>query len=238
MAFLTANDMAEKIELLLNLKDAEFSYEDSELSAILNTAQEHFKKQFISKNTNNKREGFQETEFRGWGFGNLISEPTSLTASASQLGVLDNGKYWDLPNDFSIILTELPTSDKNDCKGNLIIPRVEVITHDEYIRFSWNYYKWPFLNTQTGDAVIWRMYGPSNKLQTITDGSFTIPSFKLIYLKLTPDIVVDRGTPVNAVDCVLHPDTHETLVEMAVKLIKTSNNEQSVPNKIGLEQIN
>jgi len=82
------------------------------------------------------------------------------------------------------------------------------------------------------------MYGPSNKLQTITDGSFTIPSFKLIYLKLTPDIVVDRGTPVNAVDCVLHPDTHETLVEMAVKLIKTSNNEQSVPNKIGLEQIN
>jgi hypothetical protein len=46
--FLTANQMADKIETLLNLKDAEFSYEDSELSTILNTAQEHLRKQFVS----------------------------------------------------------------------------------------------------------------------------------------------------------------------------------------------
>jgi hypothetical protein len=76
------------------------------------------------------------------------------------------------------------------------------------------------------------------ELQTITDGTFNITGYAIKYLKQVPSIVVDRDNTSNMVNCELHPDSHETLVEIAISLIKTSNNEQRVPNKIGLEQIN
>jgi hypothetical protein len=74
------------------------------------------------------------------------------------------GNIGILPTDYSILLTEIPTSDKIDCNSIGIKPRVKVISHDEYQKLIRNYYQKPFLNTQTGDAVIWRMFDNSSRI--------------------------------------------------------------------------
>lgn len=234
--FLTANEMADKIEFLLNLKDDEFSYEDSELSSILNTEQEHFKLQFFRGATNALKQGFEETEIRSWGFGNLIT-PATLTASAIQTDVFENGKYWDLPDDFSLLLTEIPTSDQLKCNSETqyIKPKVRVASHDEYTKLIESSYHKPFINNQEG--LVWRMYESGNRVQLVTDGTFNITGYFIKYLKQIPAIVVDRDSPANQVNCVLSADMHDTLVEMAIKRIKSSNNEQYIPNQPGIEQI-
>jgi hypothetical protein len=106
---MTANQLADKLEqVYLNLTNAEFSYEDLELSAILTTAQQTYFARFFSSNGINQT-GFEETEVRGWGFAPLISSAT-LAVSTDQIGVFTNGVYYDLPSDFQLMLTESPTS--------------------------------------------------------------------------------------------------------------------------------
>ena len=230
--------MADKIELLLNLKDAEFAYEDIELSSILNKAQVMYINQFIDNRLNYKQEGFEETELRGWGLAPLIS-PATLSESTSQTNIFPNGKYYDLPEDFWVMITETPTSDKSYCNSDVkILPRVSIVTHDEYTKSLRNHYKKPYINQY--DGLVWRMYDSNRKVQLITDGTYNITSYKIKYLKSIPDIIVNRLAPSNQVNCILESTTkevHETIVEIAVRLIRKSNSEPNIPD-LGIEQLN
>jgi len=235
---MTANEMADKTELLLNLKDAEFAYEDIELSSVLNKAQVMYVNQFIDNRLNYKQEGFEETEIRGWGLAPLI-QPSTLSQSGSQANIFPNGKYYDLPADFWVMITETPTSDKNYCNSNVkIIPRVSIVTHDEYNKLIRNHYRKPYINQY--DGLVWRMYDSNRRVQLITNGAFNITSYKIKYLKSIPDIVVNRSSPGSQVNCILESTTkevHEAIVEIAVRIIRKSNSEPNIPD-LGIEQLN
>jgi hypothetical protein len=236
---MTANQMADKVELLLNLKDAEYAYEDIELTSILNKAQVIYVNQFIEDRLNYKQEGFEETEIRGWGLAPLLA-PSTLTQSTSQADIFPNGKYYDLPADFWTMVTETPTSSKLLCGSttSYIIPMVAIVTHDEYQKSIRNHYKKPYINQN--DGLVWRMYDSGRRVQLITDGTFTITSYKIKYLKSIPDINVDRAVPANQVNCILESTTkevHEAIVEIAVRLIRKSNSEPNIPD-LGIEQLN
>jgi hypothetical protein len=234
---MTANEMADKIELLLNLKDAEFSYEDSELSVILTSSQILFVKEFFDRDSNFKKKGFEETEARAWGFAPLI-KPATLPVSSDQSAAFTNGIYYDLPSDCWFILTDTPTSNKTYCNSEEFIkPLVSVVAHDEYKPLLRNVYKQPYFNGD--DALVWRMYDTGRRVQLLTNGQFAITNYSIKYLQSIPNIVVDRDTPANQVNCVLESQTkevHESIVEIAVRLIRKSNGDQEVPT-LGIEQL-
>jgi hypothetical protein len=239
---MTANEMADKIELRVNKVDslAGFGYEDIELSSFLNTAQIYYLNEFIDRNNNRQQKGLEETEARSWGLAPLIT-PITLAQSGNQTGSFTNGIYYTLPTDFYAFLTETPISNKKDCKDVAFIePDVEVVSHDEYQRLIRNYYKKPYIGNTQG--VVWRMADSGQRVQLITDGTFTITSYKAKYLKSIPSIVVDRAVPANQVNCILGTNTtglnpvHETIVEIAINLIDRSVGEQRTPG-LGLEQI-
>jgi hypothetical protein len=236
---MTANEMADKLEqVYLNLTNAQFSYEDLELSSILSSAQQLYFSRYLEKSNINKY-SFEETELRGWGFGPLISDST-LTLSASQIGVLENGFYFDLPADFQAIILDLPTSNTVKCNSTeKIKPMVEVISHDEYQKAIRNYYKKPYMSGS--DGKFWRMYDSTKRVQLIVPQGVTIDNYRIKYLKSLPNIVVDRITPTNQVNCLLssEPKTiHETIVKLAMELIFTQTGQQVVPNQIGIDIFN
>lgn len=235
---MTANEMAGNIEVHLNLNHAGFSYEDPELSVFLTTAQNIYTKEFIDK-FNAKRESFEETEVRGWGFGPLI-QPATLVISTDQTGAFTNGTYYNLPIDLWQIISDTPTSNKHLCNENskpFIKPRVEVTSHDEYNRSIRNIYKKPYIDVN--DGKVWRMYDNSRRVQLLTDGTFTITEYKIKYLRNLPNIVVNRDTPLLQTNCILEAaskEVHETIVEIAIRLIDKSINLQRMPS--GIEQLN
>lgn len=238
---MTANEMADKIELRVNKVDslAGFGYEDIELQSFLNTAQIYYLQEFIDRQNNRQQKGFEETEARSWGLAPLIT-PVTLAQSGNQTGAFTNGIYYSLPTDFYAFLAETPTSNKKDCKDVAFIePAVEVVSHDEYKRLIENIYKRPYIGNTRG--VVWRMSDSSQRVQLITDGTFTITSYTAKYLKTIPSIVVDRAVPANQVNCILGSNTvglnpvHETIVEIAIGLIDKSVGEQRIQSN-GLEQ--
>lgn len=241
---MTANQMADRLELLLNKVDSYsgFSYEDSELSGFLNVAQITYLQSFADRVNNRKNTGFEEEEARGWGLAPLIKSST-LAESSDQTGAFTNGVYYSLPTDFQAFLTEIPTSDQQACNSEtLIIPDVVVISHDEYKRLIKNYYKKPYIGNTEG--IVWRMYDNGKRVQLITDGSFEITEYFVKYLKSVPEIVVDRVTTGNQVNCVLGDNNstglnpvHETIVEIAKKLIDESTGEKRTSGIPGQEQL-
>jgi hypothetical protein len=239
---MTANEMADKLELRLNKVDsfAAQGYEDPELSSMLNTAQVYYLQTFIDRLNNRQAKGFEETEARSWGLAPIISNVV-LNQSLNQTGSFTNGTYYDLPSNFYAFLTEIPTSDKKNCKTEEFIePDVVVVSHDEYKRLIANYYKKPYIGNTKG--VVWRMADSNFRVQLITDGNYSITNYFAKYFRPIPNIVVDRTTPANQVDCILGSQgpglnpIHETIVEMAVGLIDRSNNDQRVPS-INLEHL-
>lgn len=235
---MTANEMANNIELLLNIKDQEYAYEDIELSSILNKAQVLYVGEFSNFMFNANGKGFEETEARGWGLAPLI-KPATLSVSANQTGAFPNGIYYDLPVDFDKMLTEYPKSNKTKCNSSdVIYPEVTVVTHDEYNRYKDNYYRKPYIDGNGGK--VWRMYDNGRRLQLVTNGSFAIVEYKVKYLQSIPNIVVDRAVPSQQVNCVLESaskEVHEAIVEIAVRIIRKSNSEQSLQD-LGAEQVN
>jgi hypothetical protein len=209
-----------------------------ELSAILTTAQQTYFARFFNSNGINQT-SFEETEIRGWGFAPLISSAT-LIVSGNQAGVFTNGIYYDLPSDFQLMLTESPTSNKLVCGSTtqFIKPQVEVISHDEYQKAIRNYYKKPYIGLN--DGKIWRMYDSNSRVQLITPQGLGITAYSVKYLKQIPDIIVDRVTPTNQVNPSLssEPKTiHETIVQIAMEIIATSNGKQVIPNQPGIENL-
>ena len=240
---MTANQMADELELKLDRSDSFGSpgYEDFELSSVLTEAQHLYIKKFYDELNNRKLKGFQETEARNQGLGALIKDAPSLTPSASQLGVLRYGKFFDLPLDHMYTTFEECTIDKNECyTTNPIVAYIVTVGDNEIQRLDTSKYKKPFYKSH-GESRVWRKEysravtgllpsttATAKRHELITDGTFNVTTYHMRYIKNPEGIVVDRDTPTNARNCELDTSTHVVIVDLALDLMLTRVKEQKV----------
>lgn len=247
---MTANEMVDKVLLGAGRVRSRKApgYSDARMSDLLNTAQLEFIKQTLSPKVNEKREGFEETEARAQGLGELIRSSTG-TVSTDQTGVLPNGKFYDLPADFMYTILEYTLLDQLHCvsKASIQAP-VYPATHNEYNLNKDNPYKKPFVSNTEG--LVWRVtfsratdfnadvtLATSKRHELVGDGTLTIKEYHIRYLRFPPAIVVDLDTAANQRNCVLDEGTHEAIVGLAVKRLKSNTDRQHVVNSPGIEKI-
>jgi len=235
---MTANQQADELELKLDRSDSFGSpgYEDFELSSVLTEAQQLFVKKYFDELNNKKSKGFQETEIRRQGLGALIKN-ASNSSSSSQVGVLDNGVFYDLPADFMYTIYEECTINKKECStDNYIKAYVTPISYNEIQRFVNNKYKKPFYKSY-GTARVWRVEfsrvttgitttASAKRHEIITDGTFNVTDYRIRYVKNPLNIVVDRTTPTNQRNCELDESTHTVIIDIAYDLMLQRVKEQ------------
>jgi hypothetical protein len=194
-------------------------YEDTEISVLLSKAEERFFLQNYAGH-NKLQEGFEETEKRRKDLNELVlnAELTSTSVSSSQTGTLPNGVFYDLPTNFLYSIKEEVTVSSDDACVNGTRIKVKPITHDEYTVNIENPFKQPY------DELAWRIdYSRENSTsakrhELITDGSYSVTTYHLRYLKRLPGITVDRTTTTNQVDSALDESTHRRIIDIAVEL--------------------
>lgn len=249
---MNANQQAAELELLLDRSDSFGSpgYEDFELSSVLTAAQEQYVKSFISSLNNRKGQGFQETEVRNQGLSALIKKGTLLTVSASQVGVLSNGKFFDLPIDFMYCIYEEAILDQLVCNTeDPIVAEVRLIGYNEVSRLLENKYKKPYFKSY-GKAMVWRTEfsrittgilqanpATAKRHELITDGTFNVNGYTIAYLKNPLPIVVDRTTAANVRNCELDESTHWVIINIAKDLMMERVQEQKVQNIESLKDL-
>lgn len=243
--------MANRLEILVDRTSSSSSpgYEKEELSALLTKAMHQFIKQTISPLTNAKRQGLEESEIRNQGLSNLVKNGVAIPSSSTTSENLPNGQFVDLPSDFMFTLSELAVANQTvPCSSEEFITcNVDVISHNDYSKLVKSPYRKPFL--RNGEGLVWRMQigrttdgsdilGPGytapdqtvKRHELITDGTFAITSYKFRYLKFPPEIVVDFDVPANQKNCILDEATHESIVEIAAAILRTSTDRQTIPN--------
>jgi hypothetical protein len=243
---MTANQMADELELKLDRSSSYGSpgYEDFELSSVLTEAQHLYVKKFFDEMNNRKGKGFQEIEIRNQGLAALITDAPSLAVSASQVGTLTNGKFFDLPTNHMYTVFEECEIDKVQCntENTPIVAYIVQIAHNEIQRFDWSKYKKPFYKSY-GDARVWRSEyarlttginpaspATAKRHELITDGTFNVTRYHMRYLKNPETIVVDRDTPANQRNCELDTSTHTVIIDIAMSLMSDRVREQRMQN--------
>lgn len=249
---MTANRMADELDQLLDRSDSFGSpgYEDFEYSSVFTEAQEEYIKKFISSYNNRKQEGFQETEIRNQGLSALIKTAILVSESSSQAGVIANGKFFNLPLDFMYTVYEEVILDQLVCgTEDPIVADVRVIRYNEVSRLARNKYKKPYYKTY-GEAMVWRTEysrevsgrlpnaaATNKRHELLTDGTFEIDGYSIVYLKNPLEIVVDRDTPANQRNCELDESTHWVIIEIAADLMMNRVKEQKVQNIESLKDL-
>jgi hypothetical protein len=228
---------AEMKDLFLVLYDkvtnlAAPGYTDGEINQFLNKAQLQFIKQRYNHKGNKYRDGFEETEKRRKDLSELTRNADLSTASisTSQTGVSANGVFYDLPTDFLYTLREEVTLSSSDpCIDSTRIS-VKPVTHDEYTANIGNPFKKP------GKTTVWRLdfsrttiAGPKRH-ELVTDGSYTINTYHLRYLKKPINIDI-----ITSVDCELDDSVHEEIVDAAVRIATGITDPQSYQVKLAEE---
>ena len=235
-----SNEMADNLELLLDRSFTNGSpgYEDFELSQFLTDGQNYFVKQQLSRFNNRKGQSFEETEARSQSISELI-KPFQCPQSSDQTGVLKNGVFFDLPEDFMYTIYEECEVNVNGCDGEPRVIDVKDVSHQEYRRLVRNKYKRPKLNGL--EPLVWRMQfsrhvdnssgTPSNRRhQIITGDNFYPTGYRINYLMNPVDIVVDRSTPANQVSCLLNKSSQLMIIDIARDLAMGTLKEQKVNN--------
>lgn len=240
---MTANEMAEELELKLDRNDSFSSpgYEDFDLSSVLTEAQHLYIKKFTDELNNRKRTGFEETEARNQGLSALINTAT-LPLSSDQTGVLVNGSFFDLPLIHMWTIYETCEIDKLVCGSttDYIVGQIVPMGHNEITRLRKNKYKKPYFKSY-GEAKVWRLAysrevsgvlpsatATNKRHELITDGTFNVSIYTMRYLKNPEDIVVDRDTTANQRNCELDISTHPVIIDLAVDLTLQRIKEQKI----------
>ena len=245
---MNANQMADELELRLDRSDSYGSpgYEDFDLTSVLTEAQWLYIKKFASELNNRKNQGFEETEVRNQGLSALIKAGLALTISADQTGVLDNGVFYDLPDDFMYTIYEEAYIDKDNCteedEGVPIKAWIDVVSHDEVWQYLYNKYKKPYYKSY-GWSRVWRLVyeiedsrvdpaipATPKRHQLVTDGTFSVTNYRINYLKNPPQIVVDRSGGGTEKNCTLDESTHTVIVDIAKDLMLQRVREQKIQN--------
>tara|TARA_R110002050_G_scaffold116946_1_gene233598 strand:- start:23235 stop:23939 length:705 start_codon:yes stop_codon:yes gene_type:complete len=190
------------------------NFEPEEIDLWLNRSQDRFVKQRYTHDP--KSETFEETQKRTDDLRTIVTEIT-LPPSATQIPIKPNGILFDLPNGiiggptiYWFAINEECEIRYMDCNGSWVDERVGVyaLQHNDYNKVIDD----PF-NKPSQGVVLRLMHGTWAEL--LTDGSFTINSYFLRYLRepVRLDII---NFP--AVDCELADHTHEEIVVGAVTL--------------------
>jgi hypothetical protein len=250
-----ANTMADKLEEKLDRVTSFGSpgYEDFELGSVLTEAMHLYIKKFFDRKNNRKSESFEETEVRNQGLSALIKRGAGLPASTSQVGRLENGTFYDLPEDFMYTIYERVETNVIQCgtpgKTEYVMADVRNVSHGEIERYRNNKYKKPYAK-EYGDGLVWRLgferendgYSDlsaqtAKRHQLLTDGSFQITDYSINYVRYPEEIIVDRDTPANQRNCILDESTHNVIIDMATDLMMNRVKEQKVPNIEGFEDL-
>lgn len=212
-------------------------YLDSEISLFLTKAQERLVLYYYRPNANKYNDGFEETEQRRKELSNLLESNTNVTVSASQVGILPNGKFFDCPADLLYSTSEEVTiASSNSCINGKRID-VKPITHDEYTANKRNPFKRPFANSNRG--LVWRVDYNTQRHELITDGTFTISNYHLRYIKKPQPIIIDASV-INGVagplNCTLNDILHERIIDEAVKIATGVTEPQNYQIKVAEKQ--
>lgn len=191
-------------------------YTPEELSRFLSKAQERVFFDSYHPLSNKFREGFEQTEARRKDLQELVIPNFALTATASQTGVLPNGKFYDLPtNCLFVVAEQVITSSSDLCKNNKRI-RVKPITNDYYGINVNNPFKKPNINN-----YVWRLDYQTRRHEIITDGTFDIANYYISYIKILNPIIIDSSI-IDGVtgpqNCQLNAIMHRRIVDEAVKI--------------------
>lgn len=212
-------------------------YTDREVSVFLTKAQDIF-----IKNGYNPFNSLEQTDRRRREFVELKRNYNSSTPSTSQVGVNPNGTFYDLPADFMLPLKEECTiASSNPCIQNTRIS-INVITEDEYTIQLKNPFKRPAAQGLDTDFA-WRLDFSQNgnkRVELITDGTFTISTYHLRYLKEPQDIVpvTGDGTTTTQLDCELDNLSHREIIDIAVRIAAGVTTPQDYQIKVNEERVN
>ncbi len=232
-----ANAMAYEFNVLLDriVTGGNPGYTDKETGVILTKAQQIYLQEIFDPYNS-----FEETEKRRKDFG-LIKYNFTGSVSATQTGVHSNGYLFDLPTDCLYVVQEEVVIDSEDeCYDGDTI-KVKPVTEDEYNLNKNNPYKKPHPK-----HLAWRMdFNNPGSLQTprheiITDGTFTITTYKGRYLKYPQDIVpyTPDGSTTALQNCELPNITHRAIIERAVRIATASTNPPEYQVKLNEQKTN
>lgn len=225
MRRLTATEMKDNF-LKLYDKVTNFAapgYEADEISLFLTKAQDQLVKRYYNHKGNKYQEGFEETEKRRKDLAELIRHediPCGSLVPGQEPGTSTNGIFVDLPADLLYTLREeVKVTATDPCYLPHDIIPVKAITHDEYTANIYNPWKRP------SKDKVWRVDFSSTtanvrRHELITDGSYTIETYRLRYLKQPTDIVVGDPFDPTIVDqnCELNASVHDEIVDIAVRI--------------------
>jgi hypothetical protein len=224
---------------------------DPEASIILTKAQWYYVLQRINPKSNRNMEGFEETEIRIQELSSLVKDsqdaipPISLLAT--QTGTLPGETLWAIPVDCMLPIYEGCTTNTKQCGTTSTYNRIMTIpiSHDEYnLNFS-NPYKKPWSDGTEG--ILWRLEhgtqnigGTNRKIHGIiysTDPSLTVTNYYMRYIKYPQDIQINLSSPLLQVDCKLDPISHQSICDIAVKLLSAAVREQIPTNQLSAENL-
>jgi len=195
-------------------------YTDEEKSSFLTQAQERLVKRKYTARGNKYFRGFEGSEKRRKDLSELMrtANLNNANLSASQADVHRNGFFYDLPTDLLYTVSEVVTTNIEDCdlstSTQTVYTQIEVepVTHDEYNININNPHKRPY------NKLVWRMDYNTNIHELITDGLYTVENYFIRYIKRPINIVVDTVTPINQVDSELDDSVHREIVDEAITI--------------------
>ena len=251
---MTANEMWDNV---LVTYDALYSqsapgFVDPEASIILTKAQWYYVLQRINPKSNRNMEGFEETEIRIQELSSLVKDSQNANPPISKLttqtGTLPGETLWAIPVDCMLPIYEGCTTSTKQCGSNpAVYNRIMTIpiSHDEYnLNFS-NPYKKPW--TDGTEGIIWRLEhgtqdvnGTPRKIHGIiysTNSNETVTNYYMRYIKYPQDIQINLSNPNSQVNCELDPISHQSICDIAVKLLSAAVREQIPANQLSAENL-
>ena len=253
---MTANEMWDNV---LVTYDALYSqsapgFVDPEASIILTKAQWYYVLQRINPKSNRNMEGFEETEIRIQELSSLVKDSANATPPISKLpdnqqtGTLPGETLWAIPVDCMLPIYEGCTTNTKQCGSNpAVYNRIMTIpiSHDEYnLNFS-NPYKKPW--TDGTEGILWRLEHGTKTVNTVerkihgiiysTDPSYFVTNYYMRYIKYPEDIQINLSNPSSQVDCKLDPISHQSICDIAVKLLSAAVREQIPANQLSAENL-
>jgi hypothetical protein len=232
-----ANEMAYEFDVLFD-KIASFEspgYTNREKSVFLSKAQEIFVDKYYTN---------EYTERRRRDFSTITRHVDITTTNSSSPVTKPNATLFQLPSDMMYVESEevtiSHTTDCFDAKRIIVLP----IREDEYALKIHDPFKRPSVTGSAFDCA-WRLDwsdgGTTDYASLVTDGTFTLSTYHLTYIKTPEEIVPvtagDTSTTTQS-DCELNTTSHREIVEIAVRIAAGVTTPQEYQIKLNEENIN
>lgn len=166
-----ANEMAKEfMDLLQKISSGNApSLEDFEISFALSTAEEEFIKTRYNYKSNNKKEGFENSEKRRKDLAQLVtnavikSSDINTASFFSSINNKPNGSFWFLPENLLWVINEEIVWDKTGCYDGVRID-VKPIEHDKYNVLVRNNFTKPY------EQLVYRLdYNSEYDINSVSD---------------------------------------------------------------------